>query len=192
MKRIGKVQQDKQEEVMMLMTPWKDVEEGEFESADSENREVEDDESEDELVERERDDDDDNDEAQRVEQELELIAQKVRRRFFAVGPADRRHQRVRRAVGEVNGKHQREPQELPARIAPHIDEVLLDDIQCLLRHDGVQSREELADVERHHTDKVAQKDEQREDGEKKIIGQRRAVASDMMVKIASSHQVSAF
>ena len=57
---------------------------------------------------------------------------------------------------------------------------------------AMQSREELADVERHHTDKVAQKDEQREDGEKKIIGQRRAVASDMMVKIASSHQVSAF
>lgn len=33
--------------------PMEDVEEGEFESADSENREVEDDESEDELVERE-------------------------------------------------------------------------------------------------------------------------------------------
>lgn len=40
--------------------PMEDVEEGEFESADSENREVEDDESEDELVERERDDDDDD------------------------------------------------------------------------------------------------------------------------------------
>ena len=60
---------------------------------------------------RERDgNDNDEDQAQCVEQELDLVAQKIRRCFFTVGPADRAHERSCRPVRKVNGKNEREPQ----------------------------------------------------------------------------------
>ena len=95
---------------------------------------------------------DHQDEAQRVEQELDLIARKLRGPVLAVGPTDRAQKRACRTVREIDRKNEREPEQARAGVASDVNKVLLDDVKRLLRDECANFIQEAADIHGHDAD----------------------------------------